>query len=102
MKVGISDRASVETLECGMVPAILTATPNPFSKPNLAEKIHSRPRNPAMAAANATRTPMTTSSNMAPVTQRPMVIGSMLPMAANSSLTDPTPRRCRPAPTRPP
>ena len=79
-----------------MVPAIFIATLRPFSKPSLAEKIHSSPRKPASAAANATRTPMTTNTNIAPVTQRPMWIGSMLAMVWNRELILVPPRRyCR-------
>jgi len=72
--LGISESARVETFECGIVPAIFMATIKPFSKPNLAEKIHNKPTKPAIAAAKATRTPMTTRSNIHPVTHGIIVV----------------------------
>ncbi len=76
IKVGISERDKVVAFEWGMVPAIFTATIKPFSKPILAEKIHTKPKNPAPAVAKATRTPIKTKINITNDTITPIWSGS--------------------------
>ena len=103
MKVGISDSACDEILECGTCPAVFTATVRAQrncsgSYPRFAQKIQMSPTRPAMAAAKATRTPSTTNTSRKPVTIRPMSMGSIgaprYPPGLSSSNPETVPASC--------